>query len=88
MRQQVKNFAAAMEHTLQRHDNKDGWYDCTPEWLLMRLKQEVEELTFVIRDRKFHSHQIVEAKQEAIDVANFAMMIWDVLSHPPAGGSK
>lgn len=76
-----------MEKVLRDNDHKGGWEECRPDWLLMRLKQEVSELDSAMRkgtvphtgvdDRT--SDVPADPAREAADVANFAMMIADVL---------
>lgn len=78
MRPEVQRFAAAMERVLSMHDatrGPQGWQGCTPEWLLMRLKQEVCELEWVLTT----DPRMPDVQRECADVANFAMMIYDVI---------
>jgi len=73
MRKEVKRFANDMEKTLRIHDKtKSHWSNATRTYLLGKLRDEVEELDNAIALR---GNQDIRA--EAIDVANFAMMIWD-----------
>ena len=72
MRTEVKRFAEAMEERLQGNDHKHHWSNYTPQEMYDRLKDEVEELTWALGDE--------EKASECIDVANFAMMIWDLLT--------
>lgn len=71
MRESIEKFAEAMEKKLQQHDQdrgKLGWIvdpSCTLEYLLGRLKDEIIE------------YEESEDHSEMIDIANFAMMIWD-----------
>jgi NTP pyrophosphatase (non-canonical NTP hydrolase) len=86
LRPSVAAFAALMERVLRDNDHKGGWQDCEPEWLLMRLRQEVAELdeamqkgTIARRDESGRtSDWPADIAREAADVANFAMMIADV----------
>ncbi|MCP4488980.1 MAG: hypothetical protein GY820_16960 [Gammaproteobacteria bacterium] len=75
-REFVNNFAEAMERKLQKHDDEKGdtgWLDnnCPVKFLLSQLKEELEELEDSIAE-VMPEH----ARQECVDVANFAMMIW------------
>lgn len=90
-RKEVKRFAARMEEVLQENDHKSHWSKCSYAYLLQRLKQEVDELDEAIaghvigqvmpRDLSGASsvEQYGEVEKEAVDVANFAMMIADNL---------
>lgn len=72
LRPEVGAFADLMEGELRKHDNRPGWKECDPEWLMARLKEEAAELA-----RAILSHE-ESIPAEAADVANFAMMIADV----------
>ena len=74
MRASVRRLAQEMEERLRDNDYKGGWDDCTPRWLLKRLRDETKELAAAIRQ---DSQPTI--LQEAADVANFAMMIFDVV---------
>jgi len=77
IRKSVKVFAEAMELKLKENDYKGGWHDRSGwdeenfAYLLRRLKEEVVEL----ENSAHNSHK--EIKKECVDVANFAMMIFD-----------
>lgn len=91
IRKEVKQFANRMESVLQENDYKNHWSKCSYAHLLEQLKIEVAELDtglecFVIgqampRDLSGAStrEQYGEVEKEAVDVANFAMMIADNL---------
>lgn len=68
----VKLFAEEMELVLQDNDWKGGWdeEDCSIEYLENRLIEEVGEY---FGDKANNSYEPFEL----IDIANFAMMIWD-----------
>ncbi len=74
-RQEVKDFACMMEKVLRENDYKGGWKCCTNNYLEHRMQDEVNEVVNI--------HPTISktrAKQyckETVDVANFAMMIWD-----------
>ena len=90
-RKEVKRFAARMEEVLQENDHKGHWSKCSYAYLLQGLKQEVDELDEALeghvigqvmpRDLSGASsvEQYGEVEKEAVDVANFAMMIADNL---------
>lgn len=83
-RQEVKDFAVLMEQKLRKNDHKKHWKNCNQEYLLTRLDEEVKELhdcfffyspgelNFLMDGQ--HEDRI---PGEAVDVANFAMMLWD-----------
>ena len=67
------DFAKAMENELIANSDKGGWQDCSLQYLINRLKQELGELERAIAKNE-SKHRIVS---EAADVANFSMMIAD-----------
>ena len=96
-RPQVLRFALLMEQVLRENDHKGGWQGMTPEQINRRLEQESQELSIAIsrlhdahrlpvgapvkaRDEKRFSRESV---LEAVDVANFAMFLVDVLGELP-----
>lgn len=80
LRPAVAWFAEQMELTLRKHDgNKSGWDDCSYDYLLDRLAEELEELDMVVLEPP--NAPISRVIQEAADVANFAMMIADNARH-------
>ena len=91
VRREVVWFAEEMEMRLKANDYKGGWKDCSPMWLLNRLKEEVRELEDELKSqygfichccghkqepRKNEAQDII---REASDVANYAMMIADIV---------
>lgn len=76
MRDEVRVFAETMEEQLKENDYKGGWQNCSNSYLLGRLKDEVEELKIALLD--YESGPAIV--KEAVDVANFAMMIADLNS--------
>lgn len=87
LRPEVAAFAQLMERTLRENDHKGGWKPCRAGWILQRLIEETDELHHVIavRDslRRKNRGEMAEtladeATREAINVANFALMIADV----------
>lgn len=68
---ETKIFVAAMRRKLAANAHKGGWKDCDPDWLLKRLRQEVDELEEAVQKGQ-------GVLGEAADVANFAMFIADV----------
>ena len=72
MRKIVKQFADTMERVLKENDYKGGWSkdNCSVEYLERRLIEEIGEYFRYIVNNEFESDELV-------DIANFAMMIWD-----------
>ena len=91
-RQEVQAFAILMEKKLRENDHKSGWKENHPIDLIVRLREETEEIfAFGISLRSAQlrhnecrwapqqkSSQADEIGKECADVGNFAMMIADV----------
>ena len=73
LRSSVRKFAEAMELVLQKNDHKGGWGEMYIDTLFERLKTEVGELQRCF-DKQYDNEGIAK---ESIDVANFAMMLWE-----------
>lgn len=73
-RKEVQEFAIAMEKKLREHDDRPGWKGDSFECLFSRMLEEAGE---VLTDRAAITGN--DPGGEAVDVANFAMMIWDNL---------
>lgn len=73
-REELDWFVKHMEIKLKENDVKGGWDDCSLDYLMMRLEDEVFELKQEIFKTSVDSDKIFS---EAADVANFAMMIAD-----------
>jgi hypothetical protein len=66
--------------------NRDGWIGCEATHLLIRLREEVDELERSLMYRATSgTRQVV---RECADVANFAMMIADVAGRMKPKESK
>jgi NTP pyrophosphatase (non-canonical NTP hydrolase) len=80
-REQVQWFAEQMEKKLQENDRKGGWEGCNLHWLIERIEIETKELRTAVnlymslRDPK----EKINIIKEAADIANFAMMIADIV---------
>jgi hypothetical protein len=78
VRPEVKWMAIEMEKTLRKNDHKGGWQDCSIEYLYAGFFHESVELDDEIygmgTDRMDYDRIIAEA----VDAANYAMMIADV----------
>lgn len=71
----VDNFSHAMVDTLNDNIHKGGWEEMSIQEIYCRLLDEVEELGQAIASGGYSSY----IPDEATDVANFAMMIFDNL---------
>ena len=70
---QVIAFAKAMDEVLVKNDHKGGWQNCDINYLRFRLIDEIGEYFHAISsDPNYYP-----VKEELIDIANFAMMLWD-----------
>jgi len=68
------NFALLMEQKLRKNDHKDTWCKKPVEALVRLLMLELEE--FKVADEFF---SVDEARNELVDIANFAMIVHDRL---------
>ena len=87
----ILRFAVDMQDRLDKNRHKGEWSNCDIRWLLMKLIEEVGELSVEINtmytpDGKprgdsigTQSYAEMKAQMECADVANLAMMISDVL---------
>ncbi len=71
-RKELQNFAIQMESVLRLNDYKGGWQDMADEEIIARILEETAE---IITAKACISGNSPET--ECIDVANFAMMLWD-----------
>lgn len=72
IRSELQLFVNAQEDKLRRNDHKPHWKNSSIRFLIKRLKDEIEELEIEIEKG---SELLIT--HEAVDVANFAMMIFD-----------
>lgn len=72
IRQSVYEFSIAMEQKLTKKDAKGGWQKNSISNLFSMMNDEVEELKEAI-----NSDIKEEIRKEAVDVADFSMMIFD-----------
>lgn len=77
LRASVRRFAHIQNVVLNKSKNrsKGGWKDCSFDYLIKRLKEEVKELESSIK--KITKDTAPDIDSECADVANFAMMISD-----------
>ena len=80
-RKEVKAFAAMMEYKLKKNDHKGNFENTDVDFLLKRLKEEVDELEIAIKSESYF-----EIMLEAADVANFAcILVWNILRNQVIG---
>jgi len=82
-RVEVSEFADAMEAKLKRNDHKNHWATIPLQGLMQMLKLEIAELEVALQ---FLGPD--EARDECVDVGNFAMMIRDVIAKSAAAHAK
>jgi hypothetical protein len=78
IRETVATFSEAMAAKLHKNDHKTGWRDLPIEALFRQLMIEIEEFKVA---KEFFSHK--EARDELVDIANFALMLHDRLGIEP-----
>ncbi|MDD5062773.1 MAG: hypothetical protein PHN44_10890, partial [Candidatus Marinimicrobia bacterium] len=86
-REVVALFSKCMEFVLKRNDHKRHWNNNSMRELHARLRDECDELLWELLRHDFHKSEgcgnhivgpdLCCIANEAIDIANFAMMIWD-----------
>lgn len=74
-RPEVQWFSRRMELKLRANDHKPHWSGMHTDYLIHRLFQEADELWMALQ----YGESAENIVQEAADVANFAMMIADVV---------
>lgn len=91
LRPEVQRFALLMEEQLRKNDHKGGWQHELAADLFTRIKDETEELGDALRrgpgtPNPFGPYDKPARKRighEAADVANFCMMVADVVGAIP-----
>jgi len=76
MRKEIKWFASEMEKVLARNDYKGGWEFEDYDYLFDRLHDEWIELRKELRRKNKSNENILK---ECVDIANFSMMIADIM---------
>lgn len=74
VRQQLRLFTEAMELKLRKNDHKTGWRDQPLAALYKLMLLEVKEFKV-----SFQFFTPKETRPEAVDIANFALILWDRL---------
>lgn len=85
LRPAVQKFAEQMEKVLRDNDHKNGWDDMDPWSLVGRIRGEADELFLALhKPTKYPFKSDVPwckaIEDEATDVANFCMMLFDNLN--------
>ncbi len=76
----VPKFSDIMINQLAKHDDRgDSWKDAHWTWLLMRAKQEMNEVENALMNISYPTRPVQKKRvaKECADVANFMMMIAD-----------
>lgn len=68
----VAPFSLAMEKKLCDKSHKTDWRDLPIDALIRKLEIELEEMKIA-----YQYESPTEAMGESVDVANFALMVWD-----------
>lgn len=71
-------FAMAMEAKLQQRDKKYGYWGDDAGETLRHFNAEVSELLRSIAENGFRLRENADLAGEAVDVANLAMMLWEI----------
>ena len=81
---EIRDFTLRMQYKLDKNQHKEcsemnpdgkgrGWKHCSPAWLIMRLREETDELATALKEGNWEN-----MLDECADVANFVMMVHDV----------
>ena len=76
MRNELVWFAIEQEKILKENDWKSNWVNFPAKEMFESLLDEVEELENAINEKARG-----EIKKECLDVANYAMMIYDIINN-------
>jgi len=68
IRKEIEWFAEKMEKVLRKNDDKGGWEDEAPEYLINQVKVNLSQL------ERLPTNRIIKC---CVDIANYAMMIAD-----------
>jgi hypothetical protein len=72
LRPEVQWFAEQMESTLRKNDHKDGWEDCSFQYLYSNLREEIQELWVESYQCPINWEGVL---RESPDIGNYSMMI-------------
>jgi NTP pyrophosphatase (non-canonical NTP hydrolase) len=74
----LSHFSDAMEAKMMRRQYHGHWKHCSLQFLFTRLVEEMRELCQEISPDAGQPFSLEKVVDESTDVANVAMMIWDV----------
>lgn len=83
LRHEVQWFAAHMAAKLKANDHKGGWIHESSSYFVKRLADEWRELAHVIDLATMHEASPQDIIDECADIANYAMMLADVVRREP-----
>lgn len=72
----ISGFTREMAAKLAQNKHKLPWWYSGCQSLLVRLEQELLELKHAVENPDLGGARSI--RDEAVDVANFALMVWDV----------
>lgn len=75
IRPELEHFANLMEEKLKKNDYKGGWKDEPPTYLKLCIKNAFNEFL-----NEYQDGSVDSVIDECIDMANYCMMLVDVLS--------
>lgn len=73
----LQSFADRMETVLRKHDSKSSWRTDPIDMLVRKLKLELMEFEVAYDFQRWE-----EARNEAVDLANFCLIVFDRLGQP------
>jgi len=77
-RDELLDFSASMEMKLRKRDGYGGWRTLPLDYLVKKLKGEMDELIVAIEHEPAS-----DVMNEAVDLANYCMFIWDIMRSRP-----
>lgn len=81
-REALVKFTERMETVLRKHDSKSSWRTDPIDMLVRKLKLELMEFEVAYDFQRWE-----EARNEAVDLANFCLIVFDRLSQPDFTGA-
>ena len=78
VRKELADFAEFMEVVLKDNDYKGGWQFMSMRDIIVRMYEELDEVRVTFNNVTTDT-DLCKLKREAADVANFAMMLADLI---------
>jgi hypothetical protein len=77
LREEIKEFAEEMERIMKENDEDkgDSWRDCSVEFLINKLWEEIEEFKHIVSPHIIYEKDNLPEK-ELTDIANVCMMLF------------